>query len=82
MQFNLKNRPVPFVTMKKNIGWVKQYSDWFEGFEKQIREKREFLKHHQLETNPLESNDWNIGYNHGLNKAIDDLTEILGEEVG
>jgi len=42
-----------------------------------IRGKKNFLIHHQLETNLAKSFDWNIGYNYGLNKAIDSLKEVL-----
>jgi len=45
MKFNLKNRPKPpkFHNWRKIHRFLYEYHEWFEGFEKELREKWEKL---------------------------------------
>jgi len=48
MKFNLKNRPKPpkFHNWRNIHEFIYEYNEWFEGFEKELREK---LKHYEFE---------------------------------
>ena len=46
MKYNLKNRPKPKFDLGSPYcgGWLRTYTEWFKGFQKELREKEQISR--------------------------------------